>query len=113
MSARTRAAIGKSFDMIVTITSFSYKRGLPEDKTDNGGGFVFDYRAMPNPHWDESLRGYMGYDKPIAEFFARIPACSVYFTERMAERLEGTEWVKIIELHAMKHHGKVGSHAYS
>ena len=28
--------IGRSFDMIVTILSFSYKRGLPEDKTDKG-----------------------------------------------------------------------------
>ena len=83
--------------MIVTILSFSYKRGLPEDKTGNGNapapsgvgsaderseelsqresrksprGFVFDCRAMPNPHWDESLRGYTGRDKPIADFFA-------------------------------------------
>ena len=55
--------------MKVTITSFSYKRGLPEDKTGNGGGFVFDCRAMPNPYWDESLRGYTGRDKPIVDFF--------------------------------------------
>ena len=55
--------------MTVTITSFSYKRGLPEDKAGNGGGFVFDCRAMPNPYWDESLRGYTGRDKPIADFF--------------------------------------------
>ena len=63
--------IGRSFDMIVTITSFSYKRGLPEDMTGNGGGFVFDCRALPNPYWDESLRGYTGSDKPIADFFAQ------------------------------------------
>ncbi len=55
--------------MKVTILSFSYKRGLPEDKTGNGGGFVFDCRAMPNPYWDESLRVYTGRDKPIADFF--------------------------------------------
>ena len=57
--------------MKVTIKSFSYKRGLPEDKTGNSGGFVFDCRAMPNPYWDESLRGYAGRDKPIADFFNR------------------------------------------
>lgn len=54
-----------------TITSFSYKRGLPEDKTGNGGGFVFDCRAMPNPYWDETLRWYTGRDKPISDFFDR------------------------------------------
>ena len=47
---------------------------IKDDKTvadgGNGGGFVFDCRAMPNPFWDESLRGYTGRDKPIADFFA-------------------------------------------
>ena len=79
--------------MKVSITSFSYKRGLPEDKTGNGGGFVFDCRAMPNPYWDESLRGYSGRDKPIADFFVQITVRSVYFVERMAERLAGTDGV--------------------
>ena len=57
--------------MTITVQSFSYKRGLPEDKTGNGGGFVFDCRAMPNPYLDESLRGYTGRDKPIHDFFDR------------------------------------------
>ena len=54
--------------MIVTVTSFSYKRGLPEEKMAIGNiGFgntstmatfdMSDCRAMPNPHRDESLRG--------------------------------------------------------
>ena len=60
--------IGRSFDMIVTITSFSYKHGLPEEKMaigNIGTGNIptlatfttFDCRAMPNPHRDELLRG--------------------------------------------------------
>ena len=65
--------------MTVTITSFSYKRRLPEDKSGNSGGFVFDCRAMPNPYWDESLRGYTGRDKPICDFFDSAPIRSVYF----------------------------------
>ncbi len=56
--------------MKITILSFSYKRGLPQDPTGNGGGFVFDCRAMPNPFWDEALRDYTGCDKPIRDFFA-------------------------------------------
>ena len=55
--------------MKITVESFSYKRGLPDDPTGNGGGFVFDCRAMPNPFCDESLRGYTGFDKPIRDFF--------------------------------------------
>ena len=93
--------------MKVTITSFSYKRGLPEDKTGNGGGFVFDCRAMPNPYWDESLRGYTGRDKLIAEFFDRIPTRSVYFAERMAARLAGIGGVEIEMMHTARLHWKV------
>ena len=127
--------------MKVTILSFSYKRGLPEDKTGNGGGFVFDCRAMPNPYRDESLRGCTGCDKPVAEFFDRHKdkvdcflgaaetlvrqsigeylkdgrdhlqvafGCtggqhrSVYFAERMAERLAGTDGVELEVTHAAK-----------
>jgi len=68
---------------------------------------VFDCRAMPNPYWDESLRGYTGRDKPIAEFFDRTPPRSVYFAERMAERLKGIEGVEIEVAHAAKPYWKV------
>ena len=59
--------------MKVNICSFSFKRGTPDDPAGNGGGFVFDCRAMPNPFWDETLRGYTGRDKPVTDFFARFP----------------------------------------
>ena len=101
---------------------------------------MFDCRAMPNPYWDESLRGYTGRDKPIADFFDRHRdkvdcflgaaetlvrqsideylndgrdhlhvafGCtggqhrSVYFAERMAERLKGIDGVEIEVEHAL------------
>ena len=67
--------------MKVTVISFSFKRGIPEDPTGNGGGFVFDCRAMPNPFWDEALRGCMGRDKPVCDFFARFPETVEPFLE--------------------------------
>lgn len=55
--------------LTVNISSFSYKKkGIPPDPTDNGGGFVFDCRALPNPHRDKALRDFNGTEQPIVEF---------------------------------------------
>ena len=63
---------GNGVRMKVSIVSFSYPRGIPDDSDDDyWGGFVFDCRAMPDPHDDMSLRGYSGLDKPVIDFFAR------------------------------------------
>ena len=52
--------------MKVSIVSFSYPRGVPDDPDDDyWGGFVFDCRLLPDPHDDMSLRGYSGLDKPV------------------------------------------------
>ncbi len=52
--------------------------------------------------------GYTGSDKPIADFFARITARSVYFAERMAERLLGIEDREIFSFWYTYNKGKQG-----
>lgn len=54
---------GKSNDPVLLFESFGYKYGLPRD-----ADFVFDVRCLPNPHWNEKLRGYTGQDQAIVDF---------------------------------------------
>ncbi|UCG89176.1 MAG: phosphotransferase [Gemmatimonadota bacterium] len=52
----------------VLLQSFSYRDGYPPDLKGHGGGFVFDCRALPNPHERPELRGLTGEDPAVADY---------------------------------------------
>jgi UPF0042 nucleotide-binding protein len=65
----------------VTVTSFSYRRGLP-----TGADLVFDCRFLRNPHWDPDLKDRDGAIRRSATISRPIRACGV--RDQMFEMLD-------------------------
>jgi aminoglycoside/choline kinase family phosphotransferase len=57
--------------LVVLIQSFSFRDGYPPDMEGHGGGFVFDCRALPNPHRVPELRDLTGLMPAVADFLER------------------------------------------
>lgn len=65
---------GERAPLLVFVTSFSYRRGLPRE-----ADLVFDVRFLDNPHYVPSLKPHSGKDQDVADFIAADPGFTPFF----------------------------------
>jgi UPF0042 nucleotide-binding protein len=82
--AETTGATTKVSPLVVTLLSFGFRHGVPED-----ADLLFDVRFLPNPHFVTSLRRWSGRNTRVARYVmsARPTATFMRLTLQMLEFL--------------------------
>jgi UPF0042 nucleotide-binding protein len=83
LRARILAAFAdEAAGLLVTVTSFGFKYGLPLD-----ADVVLDVRFLPNPHWVPALRAKSGLEPAVREYVLEQEATKA-FMDRVEALLE-------------------------
>ena len=73
---------GQRAEMVVTLLSFGFKHGLPED-----ADLAFDVRCLPNPHFVDRLRKLTGRDPAVVRYM-RSHKATTAFIDRLVSFLK-------------------------
>ena len=82
LKAEVRKIFSKGKDyknLIVTIMSFGYKFGIPQD-----ADYVYDVRFMPNPYYIDNLRRKTGNDEEVQNYVMDAPE-SKEFVDKLVD----------------------------
>ncbi|MCF0168196.1 MAG: phosphotransferase [Bacteroidales bacterium] len=72
------AVVPEKSRLEVEVYSFSYKKGIPQDASGNGGGYVFDCRGVENPGRYEQYKQNTGLDANVKAFLDAQPGMRAF-----------------------------------
>jgi len=70
--------------LTVRVFSFSFHRGVPEDDTGHGGGFIFDARSLPNPGREERFQALTGKDTAVVEYLHQQESVHLFLSHALS-----------------------------
>ncbi|MCE5359842.1 RNase adapter RapZ [Candidatus Igneacidithiobacillus taiwanensis] len=79
------AQVARARGLVLLLQSFAFSHGVPADSD-----FVFDLRALPNPHYEPELRLLTGRDAAVQDFLA---AQELVQTARQSLELFLRQWL--------------------